>query len=61
MVCSAAAESATQGSSAAAGFPMFETPLQAGTHVPCSLSDAAVALFKGLLVCVGGLCHEPVL
>lgn len=60
MVCSAAAESEIQGPSAGAGFPLFETPLQAGTCAPSSLSDAAVALFKDLFMCVGGLYCEPV-
>lgn len=60
MVYSAAAESVTQDPSAGTG-PLFETPLQSGTRAPSSLSDAAIALFKDLLVCVGGLCRGPVL
>lgn len=55
------AERATQGPSAGTGFPFFETPLQADTRAPSSLSDAAVALIIDLFVCVGGLCHEPAL
>lgn len=61
MVCSGAARSMTQGPSAGPGFPLFETLLQAGTHAPSSLLDAAVALFKDLFMCVGALCLEAVL
>lgn len=61
MVCGAAAGSGIQGPAAGTGFPLFETPLQAGARAPSSLSDAAVVLFRDLSVCVGSLYCEPVL
>lgn len=58
MLCSVAAGSVTQGPSAGTGFPLFETPLQAGTRT--YLSEAAVALFNDLFMCVDDLCYEAV-
>lgn len=56
MVCSAAAESGIQGPSAGTGFPLFETPLQAGTRAPSSLSDAAVEENSKIYSCVLVAC-----